>query len=100
VEFANQLQDGGKSKREAIITSCSIRMRPILMTTAATVLGAQPLAIAAGAGAESRQAIGWVIVGGMTIGTLFTLFIVPSFYLLISRRKPLLVIDETRLQDT
>jgi multidrug efflux pump len=100
VEFANQLQDGGKSKREAIITSCSIRMRPILMTTAATVLGALPLAIAAGAGAESRQAIGWVIVGGMTIGTLFTLFIVPSFYLLISRRKPLLVIDETRLQDT
>ena len=99
VEFANQLQDAGKSKMEAIVTSCSIRMRPILMTTAATVLGALPLAIAQGAGAEARQAIGWVIVGGMTIGTLFTLFIVPSFYLLISRRTPLLVIDESRIQN-
>ncbi|MBN8543615.1 MAG: efflux RND transporter permease subunit [Alphaproteobacteria bacterium] len=98
VEFANQLQDRrGLSKIEAIIESCSIRMRPILMTTAATVLGALPLAIASGAGAEARQAIGWVIVGGMTIGTLFTLFIVPTFYLLLSRRKPLLVIDESKI---
>ncbi|MFZ4126229.1 MAG: efflux RND transporter permease subunit, partial [Rickettsiales bacterium] len=98
VEFANQLQDKrGMSKIEAIVESASIRMRPILMTTAATVLGAFPLAIASGAGAEARQAIGWVIVGGMTIGTLFTLFIVPTFYLLLSRRKPLLVIDESKL---
>ncbi|MFN7185010.1 MAG: efflux RND transporter permease subunit [Alphaproteobacteria bacterium] len=97
VEFANQLQDKGSTKLEAILTSCTIRMRPILMTTAATVLGALPLAIAQGAGAESRQAIGWVIVGGMTIGTLFTLFIVPSFYLLISRRQPLLTFDESKL---
>ncbi|MFO0109210.1 MAG: efflux RND transporter permease subunit [Alphaproteobacteria bacterium] len=97
VEFANQLQDKGSTKLEAITTSCTIRMRPILMTTAATVLGALPLAIAQGAGAESRQAIGWVIVGGMTIGTLFTLFIVPSFYLLISRRKPLITFDERKL---
>jgi multidrug efflux pump len=97
VEFANQLQDKGSTKLEAILTSCTIRMRPILMTTAATVLGALPLAIAQGAGAESRQAIGWVIVGGMTIGTLFTLFIVPSFYLLISRRKPLITFDERKL---
>jgi multidrug efflux pump len=98
VEFANQLQDKrGMSKTEAIIESSSIRMRPILMTTAATVLGALPLAIASGAGAEARQSIGWVIVGGMSIGTLFTLFIVPSFYMLLSRRKPLLVIDEAKL---
>ncbi len=97
VEFANQLQDKGKTKLEAITTSCTIRMRPILMTTAATVLGTIPLALAHGAGAETRQAIGWVIVGGMTIGTLFTLFIVPSFYLLISRRKPLLTFDESKL---
>lgn len=98
VEFANQLQDKrNMSKIEAIIESCSIRMRPILMTTAATILGAFPLAIASGAGAEARQSIGWVIVGGMTIGTFFTLFIVPSFYMLLSRRNPIRMIDEGRL---
>lgn len=97
VEFANQLQSRGMDKVEAIIESASIRMRPILMTTAAMVLGAVPLALASGAGAESRHAIGWVIVGGMTIGTLFTLFIVPTFYLLISRQHQLLVIDESKV---
>lgn len=98
VEFANQLQDKrNMSKIEAIIESCSIRMRPILMTTAATILGAFPLAIASGAGAEARQSIGWVIVGGMTIGTFFTLFIVPSFYMLLSRRNLIRMIDEGRL---
>jgi multidrug efflux pump len=97
VEFANQLQERGRSMRDAIVEAATIRMRPILMTTAATVFGALPLAIAAGAGAEARQAIGWVIVGGMSIGTLFTLFIVPSFYMLISRRKELVVIDESKL---
>lgn len=97
VEFANQLQEQGKERLEAIIESASIRMRPILMTTGAMVLGAVPLAIAHGAGAESRQAIGWVIVGGMTIGTLFTLFIVPTFYMIISRPHKLLEIDESKL---
>lgn len=94
VEFANQLQERGRSQLDAVVESASLRMRPILMTTGAMVLGAIPLALASGAGAESRQAIGWVIVGGMTVGTLFTLFIVPTFYLLIARQHKLLVIDE------
>lgn len=97
VEFANQLQERGLSRRDAAIESASIRMRPILMTTAAMVLGAVPLAISSGAGAESRKAIGWVIVGGMSFGTLFTLFIVPTFYLLISKQHTLLVIDESKV---
>ncbi len=97
VEFANQLQARGRNPLEAIVESSSIRMRPILMTTAATVLGALPLALAGGAGAESRSAIGWVIVGGMTVGTLFTLFILPTFYLLISRQHRQVVIDESKL---
>lgn len=97
VEFANQLQARGRSKMDAIVESCTIRLRPILMTTAATVLGAIPLAIASGAGAESRQAIGWVIVGGMTIGTFFTLCILPTFYLLLSRTHVLIAIDERKL---
>ena len=85
VEFANQLQEQGKAKLEAVIESASLRLRPILMTTAAMVLGAIPLALATGAGAESREQIGWVIVGGMSFGTLLTLFIVPAFYLLIAK---------------
>jgi multidrug efflux pump len=97
VEFANQLQEAGMEPEEAVLRSSALRMRPILMTTAATVFGAVPLALASGAGAESRQAIGWVIVGGMTIGTLFTLFILPTFYLLISRKHHLIEIDEAKL---
>jgi multidrug efflux pump len=84
VEFADQLQEQGKQKLEAVIESASMRLRPILMTTAAMVLGAIPLALATGAGAESREQIGWVIVGGMSIGTLLTLFIVPAFYILLA----------------
>ncbi len=87
VEFANQLQESGKSQLEAIIESAALRLRPILMTTGAMVLGSLPLALAVGAGAESRSAIGWVIVGGMTLGTLLTLFVVPVMYLLINRYK-------------
>lgn len=86
VEFANQLQDQGKELREAIIEAASLRLRPILMTTGATVLGAIPLAIAFGAGAESRQQIGWVIVGGMTFGTLLTLFVIPTVYSYLGKR--------------
>ncbi|EKV29827.1 Acriflavin resistance protein [Caenispirillum salinarum AK4] len=85
VEFANQLQEQGRSKRDAVIEASALRLRPILMTTGAMVLGAVPLAIAVGAGAESRAAIGWVIVGGMTFGTLLTLFVVPTAYLLMAR---------------
>ena len=64
-----------------------MRLRPILMTTAAMVLGALPLALAHGAGAESRQQIGWVIVGGMSVGTLLTIFVVPTMYMLLARRR-------------
>ena len=85
VEFANQLQENGKSKQEAILESATLRLRPILMTTAAMVLGALPLALASGAGAEVRHPIGWVIVGGMTLGTVFTLFVVPAVYMLLAR---------------
>ncbi|MBX3660910.1 MAG: efflux RND transporter permease subunit [Burkholderiales bacterium] len=83
VEFTNQLRDQGREKIAALVEACSLRLRPILMTTAATVLGAVPLAIATGAGAESRSAIGWVVVGGMSFGTLFTLFVVPVAYTFI-----------------
>ena len=82
-EFANQLQHQGLSKLEAIRTAAQVRLRPILMTTGAMVLGAAPLALSSGAGAESRKAIGWVIVGGMSFGTLLTLFVVPTVYLIV-----------------
>ena len=85
VEFANQLQEQGKSKLDAVLQSATLRLRPILMTTGAMVLGAVPLAFASGAGAEARHQIGWVIVGGMSFGTMFTLFVVPVMYLLLAR---------------
>ncbi|GLK85075.1 efflux RND transporter permease subunit [Ancylobacter defluvii] len=85
VEFANQQQEAGLDRRSAVIEAAVLRLRPILMTTGAMVLGAVPLALATGAGAESRQQIGWVIVGGMTLGTLLTLFVVPTVYSLIGR---------------
>ncbi len=85
VEFANQLQEQGLSKLEAVSQAATQRLRPILMTTAATVLGAVPLAISTGAGAEARQTIGWVIVGGMSIGTFFTLFVIPVMYMALAR---------------
>lgn len=89
IEFTNQLQERGYELLDAIREACLIRLRPILMTTGAMVLGAIPLALATGAGAESRNQIGWVIIGGMTIGTLFTLFIIPSIYALTkSKTKP------------
>ena len=87
VEFANQLQEKGIAIREAVIESATLRLRPILMTTGAMVLGALPLALAKGAGAESRHQIGWVIVGGLLFGTFFTLFVVPTVYSLIAAKK-------------
>ena len=80
VEYANHIRLQGKNRIDAVCEAASLRLRPILMTTGAMVLGAVPLAFASGAGGESRNAIGWVIVGGLTIGTLFTLFIVPIVY--------------------
>ncbi|MDR2678175.1 MAG: efflux RND transporter permease subunit [Zoogloeaceae bacterium] len=87
VEFANQLRETGKALTEAVVEAAVLRLRPILMTTGAMVLGALPLAYAHGAGAESRQQIGWVIVGGLLLGTFFTLFVVPTVYLLSRREK-------------
>ena len=84
VEFANQLREQGMAKRDAVLQSASLRLRPILMTTGAMVLGAVPLAFATGAGAEARHQIGWVIAGGMSFGTVFTLFVVPVVYLFLS----------------
>ena len=86
VEFANQLRNTGKEVLESVIEASVLRLRPILMTTGAMVLGAVPLAMASGAGAESRQQIGWVIVGGLLLGTFFTLFVVPTAYSFIARR--------------
>jgi multidrug efflux pump len=81
VQFANELQRSGRTKPQAIVEAASIRLRPILMTTAAMVLGVFPLVIASGAGAAGRQAMGIVIFFGLSIGTLFTLFVVPAFYM-------------------
>ncbi len=85
VQFANQLQAEGHGKREAIEHAAAVRLRPILMTTAAMVLGVVPLIIATGAGAASRFNMGIVIATGMTVGTCFTLFVVPAVYMLIAR---------------
>jgi len=85
VEFANTLQIEGKEKFEALIEAASLRLRPILMTTAATVFGHMPLVFVTGAGAAARNSIGLVLVAGMAIGTIFTLFIVPSVYMAIAR---------------
>lgn len=84
VQFANDEQRAGKPKRAAIIEAAAVRLRPILMTTAAMVLGVVPLVIASGAGAAGRKAMGWVILTGLSIGTIFTLFIVPAVYLLLA----------------
>jgi multidrug efflux pump len=89
VEFTNQLREEGKGLYEAVLEASVTRLRPIMMTSIATVLGAVPLMLSTGAGAESRQAIGTVIVGGVSLSTFFTLFIVPALYLLIgSFTKP------------
>jgi multidrug efflux pump len=89
VEVANEAREAGKSKREAIEYAAGIRLRPILMTTAAMVLGVLPLILATGAGAAARINMGVVIAGGLSIGTCFTLFVVPAVYLLLGKNmKP------------
>jgi multidrug efflux pump len=85
VEFANHLQETGKDKLAAIIEAASTRLRPILMTTAATVCGHFPLVLAKGPGAGARNSIGIMLVSGMIIGTIFTLFVVPSIYMLVAK---------------
>ncbi|WP_396431553.1 efflux RND transporter permease subunit [Limnohabitans sp.] len=86
VEFTNQLREQGLATQDALIKASAQRLRPILMTTGAMVLGAVPLALATGAGAESRTQIGWVIVGGMSLGTLLAIFVVPTMYSLLARK--------------
>ena len=85
VEFANQLRDEGRSVREAILEGSVLRLRPILMTVASTILGAVPLAIATGAGSESRSAIGVVVIGGLGVASVLTLFVTPVLYDLLAR---------------
>ena len=87
VEFANQLQLRGVPKLEAVRQAATIRLRPVLMVSAATIAGHFPLTLVTGAGAAARNSIGLVLVGGMFIGTLFTLFVVPSIYMLIARDR-------------
>jgi multidrug efflux pump len=87
VQFANHLRETGKEKLEAVIEAAATRLRPILMTTAATVVGHFPLVLATGPGAGARNSIGIVLVSGMIIGTVFTLFVVPSIYVLVARSR-------------
>ncbi|HVH86785.1 MAG TPA: efflux RND transporter permease subunit [Terriglobales bacterium] len=99
VEFANHLQETGKSKLNAVIEAAQTRLRPILMTTAATVVGHFPLVLAKGPGAGARNSIGIMLVSGMIIGTMFTLFVVPSIYMLVARKHVALVEDEAGVTD-
>jgi multidrug efflux pump len=93
VEFANQLQHKGLALREAIIESASLRLRPILMTTGAMIFGALPLALASGAGSEARRQLGFIVIGGMSFGTLLTLFVVPTVYTFLATRKKADAVD-------
>ena len=93
VEFANHLQERGLDKLHAITEAAGTRLRPILMTTAATVFGHLPLVFATGPGAGARNSIGIMLVSGMIIGTAFTLFVVPSIYMLVARRHVALSIE-------
>jgi multidrug efflux pump len=101
VEFANHLQETGKEKVAAVIEAASTRLRPILMTTAATVVGHFPLVLAKGPGAGARNSIGIMLVSGMIIGTIFTLFVVPSIYVLVAKKHVSLQTQEreTEVED-
>jgi multidrug efflux pump len=87
VEFANQRKAAGLEKLEAIHDAAVARFRPILMTSLSTILGALPIALALGAGAESRVSMGFAIIGGLTFATLLTLFVIPAVYAYISESK-------------
>jgi len=86
VQFANELQRQGRTKIQAIREAAMLRLRPVLMTSVATVAGNIPLVLVTGAGAAARNSIGIVLVAGMTIGTLFTLLVIPSIYILIAKQ--------------
>jgi multidrug efflux pump len=101
VQFANHLQEQGRAKIDAVSEAAATRLRPILMTTAATVFGHLPLVFAHGPGAGARNSIGIMLVSGMIIGTMFTLFVVPAIYMLVAKvHKPIEAIDEAELQAT
>jgi len=100
VEFANKLQESGSDKLHAVIEAASTRLRPILMTTAATVMGHLPLVFARGPGAGARNSIGIMLVSGMIIGTMFTLFVVPSIYVLVARTHSVASIEESTVEST
>jgi multidrug efflux pump len=85
VEFANQLRERGVEISQAVIEAATLRLRPILMTTCATILGALPLALATGAGAAGRRQIGVVLIGGLVVSTLVTLVLVPAGYMILSK---------------
>jgi HAE1 family hydrophobic/amphiphilic exporter-1 len=99
VEFANQLRDRGVDVRTSIERACALRLRPVMMTMIATILGGVPLVFAHGAGAEARVALGWVIVGGLGFATLVTLFITPVAYLLVARFAKPHAHEEARLHE-
>ncbi|HTO33483.1 MAG TPA: efflux RND transporter permease subunit [Pararhizobium sp.] len=98
VEFANQLRDRGEDLRSAIENAANIRLRPVMMTMIATIVGAVPLVLASGAGAEARVALGWVLVGGLGLATVVTLYLTPVAYLVIARFTKPHVDEERRLQ--
>ncbi len=99
VEFANRRRDEGAGVREAIEDACTIRLRPVMMTMASTVLGGVPLILSSGAGSEAREALGWVIVGGLGLATLATLLVTPVAYLLLARFAAPRAEGEARLAD-
>jgi multidrug efflux pump len=96
VQFANHLQETGLNKLNAVIEAAGTRLRPILMTTAATVVGHTPLILATGPGAGARNSIGIMLVSGMIIGTMFTLFVVPSIYVLVARSRVAVTVEEEK----
>ena len=98
VEFANQLRDQGRSVAEAIEEASNIRLRPVMMTMIATILGGLPLVLAKGAGAEARSALGWVMVGGLSFAAISTLYLTPVAYLLLARFSKPKAEEEARLE--
>ena len=98
VEFANQLRDEGESVRDAIENASNLRLRPVMMTMVATVLGGLPLVFAFGAGAEARAVLGWIIVGGLGLATVATLYITPVAYLMLAGLSKPKAQEEARLR--
>jgi len=99
VEFANQRQSQGMGVMDAILDASAVRFRPILMTSISTILGILPIALALGAGAESRMSMGIAVVGGLLIGSVFTLYVIPAVYSYFASQKERIEIDEDKLEE-